>query len=135
MKQVIIFFLIIFISNSCEKNKFSVRHNVPEKQNFEKEITFELNQKFSKQNGKNLKINWELLADTPVEKQNSYPEYFVWVKMSENNKIVNQGLTKLIVKDKKFHSISFMNDERIKAVPYDAQREFPSEILKKIKNK
>lgn len=127
--------MIIFISNSCEKNKFSAKNNVPEKQNFEKEITIELNKKFLKHNGKTLKINWELLADKPVEKQNSYPEYFVWVKMYENNKLVNKGLSKLVVKDKKFHEISFMNDERIRAVPNDAEREFPVEILEKIKDK
>lgn len=135
MKHIITFFLIIFLTNSCAKNEFSSKNNVPEKKDFNKELKTELNRQYSIQNGKTLKLDWELLDDKPLEKQSSYPEYFVWIKMSQNNKTLNQGLVKLIVKDKKFHSIAFMNDERIRMVPNDASREFPIEILEKVKNK
>lgn len=135
MKHLIAISLIIFFTNSCAKNEFSAKNNVPEKKDFNVELKTELNRQYSIQDGKRLKLNWELLIDKPIEKQSSYPEYFVWIEMSQNNKVVNRGLAKLIVKDKKFHSIAFMNDERIKAVPNDARREFPVEILKRIENK
>lgn len=127
--------MIIFLTNSCAKNEFSNKNNVPEQKDFNNELNAELSRQYSNQNGKILKLNWELIADKPLEKESSYPEYFVWIKMNHNNKVVNQGLVKLIVKDKKFRSIAFMNDERIRTVPADASREFPSEILEKIKNK
>ena len=135
MKHLITIFLIIFLTNSCAKNEFSSKNNVPEQKDFNNELNTELNRQYSIQNGKKLKLNWELISDRPLEKKSSYPEYFVWIKMSQNKKIVNQGLVKLIVKDKKFHSIAFMNDERIRTVPNDASREFPLEMLEKIKSK
>jgi len=135
MRHLITIFLIIFLTNSCAKNEFSNKNNVPEQKDFNNELNAELSRQYSNQNGKILKLNWELIADKPLEKESSYPEYFVWIKMSHNNKVVNQGLVKLIVKDKKFRSIAFMNDERIRTVPADASREFPAEILEKIKNK
>jgi len=135
MKHLITIFLIFFLTNSCAKNEFGVKNNVPEKKVFNMELKTELNRQYSIQNGKTLKLNWKLLTDKPIEKQSSYPEYFVWIEMSQNNKVVNQGLVKLIIKDKKFHPIAFMNDERIRTAPNDASREFPLEILEKIKNK
>ena len=133
MKYLIIFFSIIFFTNSCSKNEFCANKNIPNKKDFDKELKTELNRQYSIQNGTKITLNWELLSDKPIEKQSSYPVYFVWIEMSQNNKVVNQGLVKLIVKDKKFHSIAFMNDERIRTVPNDASREFPLEILEKIK--
>lgn len=135
MKYLLIFFSIIFFTNSCSKNEFSANKNIPNERNFDKELKTELNRQYSIQNGAKITLNWELLSDKPIEKQSSYPEYFVWIEMSQNHKVVNRGLAKLIVKDKKFHSIAFMNDERIRTVPNDASREFPLEILEKIKNK
>jgi len=135
MKFSIILFWTIFIANSCSKNEFSVAENVPDKTVFDKELKIELDTKYSNQNGKKLTLDWELLSNKPLKKQNSYPEYFVWIKMNKDNKVVNQGLVKLIVKEKKFHSIAFMNDQRIQAAPNDARREFPLEILDRIDNK
>lgn len=134
MKYLSILLFILF-ANSCTKNKFSAKSNLSNNEDFQKEIQHELNEYFSEDPNKTLKINWHLLNNMPLEKENSYPEYFVWVKIYEDNRLVNQGLTKLLVKDRKFHLISFMNDERISQVPNDAAREFTPEILEKIKDK
>lgn len=134
MKQLSIL-LFILITNSCTENKFSAKSNLPKDEDFQKEMQYELNEYFSEKPNKTLKINWYLLNNTPLVKENSYPEYFVWVKIYEDNRLVNQGLTKLLVKDRKFHSISFMNGERISQVPNDAERDFTPEILDKIKDK
>ncbi|WP_294223140.1 hypothetical protein [uncultured Chryseobacterium sp.] len=134
MKQLYILLFVLLV-NSCTKNEYSAESNLPGDEDFQKEIQSELNRYFSEEPNKTLKINWHLLNNKPLEKENSYPEYFVWVKIYEDKRLVNQGLTKLLVKDKKFHSISFMNDERLRQVPYDAEREFTPEILEKIKDK
>lgn len=134
MKQLSLLLFILLI-NSCTKNKFSANSNLPEDGDFQKEMQHELDGYFSDEHHKTLKIDWQLLNYPPVEKKNSYPEYFVWVKIYENNRLINQGLTKLLAKDRKFHWVSFMSDERISQVPNDAEREFTPEILEKIKDK
>lgn len=120
---------------SCTENKFGIDKNIPDKIDFKKELNIELNKHYLEQNGKTYDLKWELLDENALEKKDSFPEYFVWIEMFKNGKLQNQGLIKLIVKDKNFHSIRFMNDERLRAVPFEASKEFPSNILLQIKNK
>jgi hypothetical protein len=152
MKKIFFgFFLLLNISfisfclaqstNSAEQNaaieiqKSHIDGNVPDDSHFNAYIKRDLEKYFLKKHGKTT-VKWEFLRDGATQSGVSYPKYYLWIKIYKDNKLIDEGATRVAAIDKaKFDVTDYINIEEIKKNSQRIYSVFPVLVCERIKSK
>ena len=120
----------------AEKKKH-IEANVPDKSNFDVFLRRDLVKYFKEKTGKQLEVDYELLREKPFQAgkkyPSAYPKFYLWIKLYENNKLVNKGAARVAaVEKKRFEVITFADKNKIGQKSYDAIAFFPIGVSTKI---
>jgi hypothetical protein len=120
----------------AEKKKY-IEANVPAKSDFDAFLRRDLTKYFKETTGKQLEVDYELLREKPLQVgkkyPSAYPKFFLWIKLYENNKLVNKGAARVAAIEKqRFEVITFSDEKKIKQENYDAIAFFPIGVSAKI---
>jgi hypothetical protein len=100
----------------AEKKKH-IEANVPTKSDFDVFLRRDLAKYFREKTGRQLEVEYELLRDKPFQAGkkyfSAYPKFYLWIKLYENNKLVNKGAARVAAVEKKhFEVITFADKKR-----------------------
>lgn len=110
--------------------------NVPDSSDFVKFLIRDLGSYFGYRDGKHFSISYEMLRDGPTQAGSSYPKFYLWVKLSKNNKIVNEGAVRVAAIEKqRFEVTHYLSEEDIKANPESIYIIFPAPAWGRIRAK
>jgi hypothetical protein len=117
--------------------KKHIEANVPDKSNFEAFLRRDLIKYFNETTGKNLRVDYELLQEKPFQTgkryPSAYPRFYLWIKLYENNTLVNKGAAKVAaIEKKRFKVITFADKKKIERKGYDALGFFPILLSTKV---
>lgn len=92
---------------------------------------------FKDKTGKQFEVNYELLREKPFQAgkkyPSAYPRFYLWIKLYENNTLVNKGAARVAaIEKKRFEVINFADKKRIEKENYDALLLFPIVVSTKI---
>ena len=120
----------------AEKKKH-IEANVPEKTDFDAFLRRDLIKYFNETTGKKLKVDYELLKEKPFQTgkkyPSAYPRFYLWIKLYENNTLVNKGAAKVAAIEKnRFEVISFADIKEIEKDDNSALTLYPVLVTTKI---
>lgn len=110
--------------------------NVPESPDFGRLLIRDLGYYFGYQDGKHFSISYEMLRDYPTQTGISYPKFYLWEKVIEDNHITNGGAVRVAAIEKqRFEITHYISDEDIEVNPERIFMIFPAPIWEKIRAK
>lgn len=113
-----------------------IEENVPDKNVFNQYLSRDLTFYFSKQNNKDVKIQYSLLRDNPTQVGVSTPKFYLWVKIIDfkNNNLLDQGAVVVGANNKEsFTIMDFVSKKEININPETLNSVFPEDVVLKIK--
>lgn len=106
--------------------------NIPDQSKFDSLLARDLVGYFS-QNSELVKVNWEFLRDGPTQSGTSYPKFYLWVKVYQNNKLLKEGAARIQAIEKtRFDVTDFVDLNQIKPKTKDIYSIFPGPVCEKI---
>lgn len=119
------------------EEKKHIEANVPVKNDFDAFLRRDLSKYFKEKTGKQLGVDYELLREKPFQAgkkyPTAYPKFYLWIKLYENNKLVNKGAARVAaIEKKRFEVITFADKKEIEQKSYDAIAFFPIGVSTKI---
>ena len=109
--------------------------NVPPAAVFEEYLVRDLKAYFKQRTTNDFKIEYELLRKEPTQSGIAYPKFYVWVRCSNTNSFLVEGIVRLAAVDKKrFEVATFIEKRDIIADPTRLGA-FPQALLSKIRAK
>lgn len=95
------------------------------KSDFDAFLRRDLVKYFSEATGKQVEVDYELLREKPFQAgkkyPSAYPKFYLWIKLYENNKLVNKGAARVAaIEKKRFEVITFADEKEIEQDKYDA---------------
>lgn len=113
-----------------------IDENVPNAKDFDIVLKRDLASYFSREKKKDVKVDYELLREGPTQSGASYPKYYVWVKVMERNKMIDEGAVRVAAVDKtRFDVTDFLSKSELKSDPDKADKVFPAPVAAKIKTR
>jgi hypothetical protein len=117
--------------------KKHIEANVPDKSNFDAFLRRDLSKYFKETTGKQFEVDYELLREKPYQTgkkyPSAYPRFYLWIKLYENNTLVNKGAARVAaIEKKRFKVMNFADKKKIEQQNYDALLLFPIVVSTKI---
>lgn len=113
-----------------------IEGNVPDKNVFDQYLSRDLTFYFSKQNSKDVKIQYSLLRDNPTQVGVGAPKFYLWVKIIDfkNNSLLDQGAVVVGANNKEsFTIMDFVSKKEININPEILNSVFPEDVVSNIK--
>lgn len=103
-----------------------VSGNMPDTQVFDQLLQNDLNEQMTKKLGKPIKVSYELLRKAPTQAGTGFPKFYCWVKVLENNKVIEEGAIRVAAMEKKhFEIYQFMSLPQIRKDPQWVYEVYP----------
>ena len=116
----------------AELQRSHIEGNVPSKEDFDTFLKRDLKVYFNF-SGSKAAIKYQLLRDGPTQSGVGYPKYYLWVQVTDGEKIVQEGAARVSAIEKTRFEIShFLSKSDIKKQPDSAAQIFPATLLSKI---
>lgn len=113
-----------------------IEGNVPSKSDFDSFMRRDLASYFKSMTGKAVEIQYEFLRDGPTQTGVAYPKFYLWVKLFENNTIINQGAIRVAAIEKiRFEVTDFLGKDEITMNPEAIYSIFPRPVCDRIRDK
>jgi hypothetical protein len=117
--------------------KKHIEANVPDKSDFDAFLRRDLIKYFNETTGKRLNVDYELLREKPFQAgkryPSAYPRFYLWIKLYENNTLVNKGAAKVAaIEKKRFKVTTFADKKEIEQKGCEALGFFPILLCMKI---
>jgi hypothetical protein len=95
-----------------------IRANVPEAADFDNFRLRDLEAYFTKQTGQAFQVKFELLREGPTQTGVAYPKFYLWVRLTNMNKAVQEGAVRVsAIEKKRFEVTNYMSASEIKKIP------------------
>ena len=92
--------------------------NVPDEKEFDSILKRDLAKYFSDAAEAKIEVSYELLRKEPTQTGIAYPKFYLWVRLSKNGKVSQEGVVCVAAIDKKkFHLMHYLSSEEIKENP------------------
>lgn len=114
-----------------------VQVNVPDKENFDKYLSRDLNAYFSQKLGEAVEVRYELMRDQPTQSGLAYPKYYAWIsaKSVKSGQILSSGAVRIAAREKTFFEVTdYVSTQEIRSNPASLDI-FPEDVAQKIKTK
>jgi len=86
-----------------------------------------------KQKTDEVRVEYQLLRDSPTQTGISYPKYNLWARIFSGRKLVASGAVRVAAVEKlRFDVTDFLSSEEILAAPARVQLVFPAVLKEKI---
>ncbi len=145
----VLFFPLILFGNAndsvlmqqfLEIQASHINANVPDSINFENYLKRDLNNYFKLKNNKEIEVTYDFLRKGPTQSGVSYPKYYLWVFVRNNNKIIEEGAVRIAAIEKiKFEITNYLSKEDIIKNEATVASIFPrlliEDIIKRAKHK
>jgi hypothetical protein len=113
-----------------------IQANVPEAADFDKFMLRDLEAYFTKQIGQTVNVKFEFLREGPTQTGVAYPKFYLWVRLTDKNKSVQEGAVRVAaIEKKRFEVTDYMGASEIKKSPEAVYRVFPRPVGDKILTK
>jgi hypothetical protein len=143
--KITLFFLILVggFTGACHNafqhgsiSESHIRGNVPDEKNFDKVLNRDLAAYFHEYIGKAITVEHELLRKEPTQAGVAFPKFYVWVKIYEKERLVEEGAARLAAVEKNhFDIIQYLSRDEIKLDSEKVYKIFPKTIADKIQEK
>lgn len=116
--------------------KSHIEANDVEEADFERVLTRDLENYFSEIFETPVKVEFEMLRNSPTQSGVSLHKYYLWVILKEGQRAFNAGAVRVASIDRKFFEITdFLSIDEIKANPDRIRMIFPEPVCEKIQSK
>src|SRR6266853_214225 len=113
-----------------------IEANVPADADFERLLQGDLDRYFKAKRPKPFKLTYEFLRRGPTQSGVSYPKFYLWVQVSEEGRVVEQGAVRIAAVEKKeFQITDFIGEPAIRSDPAGINRVFPALVCDTIKQR
>lgn len=110
--------------------------HVPDEAEFPIILKRDLEAHFSTLKEKIVTVEYELLRDIPTQSGAGYPKYYAWVKIYENESLLEEGVVRLSAIDKlNFKVTHYFSKSTIAQEPAKAFKIFPRVLEQKIRER
>ena len=134
-----VFFLLLAQSPEDAMRQIQRSHieaNVPADSDFERFLQRDLDKYFKATRTKPFTLTYEFLRKGATQSGVSYPKFYLWVQMSEEGKVVEQGAVRVAAVEKKeFQITDFARVAAIRADPASIYKVFPALVCETIKQR
>lgn len=118
-----------------EIHKSHIDANIPDKNQFDSLLKRDLEVYFSPVYGQ-VTVNWEFLREGPTQTGVAYPKYYLWVKISKAEKLLDEGAVRMAAIEKtEFEIINYVSIAEIKNKSRDIYLIFPRPVCEKIESR
>lgn len=119
-----------------EIQRSHIEANVPADADFERLLQRDLDKYFKAKRTRPFKLAYEFLRKGPTQSGVAYPKFYLWIQISEEAKVVEQGAVRVAAIDKKeFQITDFSSEAAIRADPTALQKVFPALVCDTIKQR
>lgn len=113
-----------------------IRANVPDEKNFDAFLKRDLEAFFKAELGKAVTVQFELLRKGPTQAGVALPKYYIWVKVYQRTRLLEEGAARVAAAEKKqFDVVQYMTRDEIKQNPEKMYQIFPLVVGEKIMEK
>ena len=110
--------------------------NVPSTNDFRPFLIRDLTAYLKPTHGDKLTVDYELLRDGPTQSGVAYPKFYLWLRATNAEKTVIEGVVRVAAVDKKrFDVTDFIPRSEIVSHPETLTRIFPQALIEKIHTK
>ncbi|MDR1996662.1 hypothetical protein [Azonexus sp.] len=134
-------FTFAFVACACHAQIPSVAEshiaaNVPSSSDFRLFLIRDLTAYLKPTHGGKLTVDYELLRDQPTQSGVAYPKFYLWLRATNAEKIVAEGVVRVVAIDKeRFDVTDFVPRSEIALRPDSLTRIFPQALIEKIHTK
>lgn len=113
-----------------------IQGNVPGEKDFGVFLERDLAAYFKQRAGKQVTVDYEMLRDGPTQTGIGYPKFFAWVKVREDDRILEEGAVVLAAMDRKTFSVNDYHEaSSIRKSPQTVRDSFPPPVAETILNR
>jgi hypothetical protein len=113
-----------------------VEANVPDERDFNRFLQRDLQKYFHGKTKKHTIVTFEFLRDGPTQTGVAFPKYYLWVKVAEGNRPLDEGAVRVAAIEKQgFEATHFLTRTEIEKDPKAVFRVFPAPVAEKILSK
>jgi len=113
-----------------------IESNVPDDKDFKKFLARDIQKYFSIKLNKAIRIEYELLRDSPTQSGIAYPKYYLWVKVFDDNTIIEESAVRIAAIGKvRFEVIEYVSKSEIIREPKKIETIFPAGLCDNIRSR
>jgi hypothetical protein len=113
-----------------------VQGNVPPGEDFDAFLKRDLEGHFRELSGRNVSVDWELLREGPTQSGMSYPKFYAWVTVYDQDIVIDEGAVAVAAVDKeRFDVITFLSRDTIASDPEMIYNVFPGIVCERIEER
>lgn len=110
--------------------------NVPPKEDFDRVLRRDLTAYFCSAQSSDCTVQYEMLRNGPTQSGIAFPKFYVWVRVSDSNAVVQQGAARLAaIERERFEVTDFVGRAEIDRDPTQLQMIFPAALVSTIEAK
>lgn len=110
-----------------------IEGNVPDEKDFDSVLKRDLAKYFADLVKKKVEVSYELLRKQPTQSGIAYPKFYLWVKVSSDGKLIEEGAVRVAAIEKKeFQITDYLSKQQIKKKPAAVSGTFPQALCEKI---
>ena len=134
--NLIIIFIAVMLVGFDPVYQSQVNGNVPSAENFDHFLSRDLTAYFQKDKGATVTVRYELLRPYPTQLGVGSPKYYLWIKVYDGVKLINEGAVKVAAIEKiEFEILRFMPLQQIRTDPSQVDRLFPKALADDIRSR
>lgn len=119
-----------------ESQNSHIAGNVPPKEDFDRLFGRDLTAYFCSAQSSDCTVQYEMLRNGPTQSGIAFPKFYVWVRVSGSNAVVQQGAARLAaIERERFEVTDFVGRAEIKRDPTQLQIIFPAALVSTIEEK
>jgi hypothetical protein len=110
-----------------------IESNVPDERDFDSFLKRDLAKYFADLKKKEVEVSYELLRKQPTQSGVAYPKFYLWVKVSGKEELIEEGAIRVAAIEKKeFQITDYLSKQQIKENPAITYETFPRILCEKI---
>lgn len=113
-----------------------INGNVPVSSDFDRFLKRDLTAYFTKSIGKRIAVEYQFLREGATQTGISYPKYYLWVKIRNGKKLIEEGAVRVAAIDQKQFDIThYLSKATMKQKPEQIDEVFPLPVGDKIRQR
>jgi len=139
--RISLLLVFVFLWATCSREiswgaESHITANIPGTNDFRPFLIRDLTSYFTPKYGKDLKLDYELLRDTPTQWGSNEPEFYLWLRATNaENKVIEGAVRVGAVEKKRFDVTCFMLPDELISSADQLVLIFPEELIEKILTK
>lgn len=111
-----------------------IEENAPAKSEFEKILKRDLESYFKRATRKAVTVQHEFLRDGPTQSGVSYPKYYLWVKIYDRKRLIDEGAVRAAaMEQKQFEITDYLSRNAMRNGPEQIDTVFPQPVGDRIR--